>query len=229
MSDTRIRRPRIHGRPPQTCGSIVMRSTRLSMSLPNSNPLLSKLPGPMHGAPESGTRRRCEIGPPTAGEQLAGRIQHLSLRGGELPAHADDFAANREIARHRRRVIIHPQVDRGYAAAQLLHHCPVGAEVDQGGKHAAMGVAALGIDDPFLTPSGFDLDPVILHRDNFEPKPLVIRPARDDLLHALQSHFLTHGVTTTLPITSRSRIMRSPSAACSNGNTLSISGLTLPS
>ena len=37
-----------------------------------------------------------------------------------------------------------------------------------------------------------------------------------------------YGVTTTLPKISRSRMRRKPSAACSSGSTLSITGLILP-
>src|SRR5262245_16567263 len=49
-----------------------------------------------------------------------------------------------------------------------------------------MGKAALDIDHPFLAPGRLDLDAVVIHRDDFQAEPLVIRRAGDQRLHLLQ-------------------------------------------
>src|SRR5262249_4568685 len=120
-------------------------------------------------------------------------------------------------------------IDRGHAASGLRDHGPVRAEVDERGENAAVGIAPLRIDHPFLAPTRFELDTVLVQRDDFEPEPLVVRPAAHQLLHALAREFLAHhGTTTPLPMTSRSWMRRSPSRACSSGNPLSITGRILP-
>ena len=60
-------------------------------------------------------------------------------------------------------VIIDVQADGGHAAAGFPDHGPVGAEIDQGGQHAAVGIAAIRIDHPFLAPCRFQLDAVVMH------------------------------------------------------------------
>src|SRR5262249_8260635 len=94
--------------------------------------------------------------------------------------------------------------------------------------NAAVGIAPVGIDHPFLAPGRGELDAVVVHRRHLEPEPLVIRAAGDQRLHLLGGHFLGHGVTTTLPMTSRSWISRSPSRALSICNTLSMPGFIWP-
>src|SRR5262249_29819093 len=120
-----------------------------------------------------------------------------------------------------------------HAATELLHHRPIGTEIDQRRQHAAVRIAALDIDHPFLAPGRLDLDAVVVQRDYFQPQPLVVGGTGDQLLHALDgnllAHLLAHGATTTLPMTSRSWISRSPSRASDSGNTLSITGAILPS
>src|SRR5262245_16113437 len=178
-----------------------------------------------------------EIGPAAAGEKLALRVEHVRLRGRELAAHAHHLAADREIAGHGGGVIIDAHSDGRHAAAELLHHRRIGAEIDQRRQHAAVRIAALDVDHPFLAPGGLDLDAVVVQCDYFQPQPLVIGGAGDQLLHALDGNLLArlstrllaHGATTTLPMTSRSWISRSPSRASDSGSTLSITGAILPS
>ena len=60
----------------------------------------------------------------------------------------------------------------GTPRPSFLHHRPVGAEIDQRRQDAAMGVAALGVDHPFLAPGGLDLDAVVVHGDDLQAEPL---------------------------------------------------------
>ena len=195
-------------------------------------------------------RRRGEIGAAAAGQQLAVLVVDVRLGERELAAHAHHLALRGEIARHGGGVIVDAQIDGRHAAADLLHHRPVGGEIDQRRQHAAMGIAALRIDHPFLAPGRRQLDAVVMHRHDLEAEPLVIGRAGDQRLHAArqvdssgirsapigrhrsgsrQARMTRHGATTTLPMTSRSWISRSPSRACSSGSTLSITGFILPS
>ena len=50
------------------------------------------------------------------------------------------------------------------------------------GQHAAMGVAALGIDHPFLAPGRGQLDAVVMEGDDLEAQPFVVGRARDQFL-----------------------------------------------
>src|SRR6478752_5614898 len=180
-------------------------------------------------------RRRGEIGAAAARNELALRVEDRRLGGRELAAHADDLALDGEVARQGDGMIVHAHVDGRHAAAELSHHGPVGAEIDQRRENAAVGEAAFDIDHPFLAPGGLDLDAVVMHSDDFQPQPLVIRRAGDQRLDLFQGQvrartfcFVVHGVTTTLPKISRSWMSRSPSRACSSGSTLSTTGLILP-
>src|SRR5438034_632098 len=107
-------------------------------------------------------RRRGEIAAAAAGDELALRIEHVRLRGRDLAAHAHDLAAHGKIARHGGGVVIDAQIDGGHAAAGLLDHGPVGADIDERGQNTAMAVAALGIDYPLLAPSRLELDAVLV-------------------------------------------------------------------
>ena len=60
--------------------------------------------------------------------------------------------------------------------------------------------------------------------DHLQAEPLVVGRAGDHRLQFLECH----GVTITLPITLRSRISASPSAAFSSGSTVSITGFICP-
>src|SRR6266550_4289016 len=174
-------------------------------------------------------RHRREIGAAAAGDQLALRIEHLRLRGRELTSHAHDLAADGEVAGHGHGMIVDVQIDGGHAAAGLLDHGPVAAEIDQRGENAAVGIAPVWIDHPLLPPRRLQFDSVIGKRDDFQTEPLMIRGAGDERLHALERDLFAHGATTTLPMTSRSWIRRSPSRASASGSTLSITGRILPS
>src|SRR5689334_9934226 len=107
-----------------------------------------------------------------------------------------------------------------------------------------MRIAPVGIDYPFLAPGRRQLDCAFAHSYYFQSEPLMVRAARQQLLHVFDARNLAHvtekplllsattdqggpdqGTTTTLPITSRSLIKRNPSAAFSSGNTSSITGL----
>src|SRR5262249_37401722 len=174
-------------------------------------------------------RRRGEISAAAASEELALRIEHVRLRGRELPAHALDLAAERETPGPGYVMIVAVQIGGRRAAAVLPDHGPIGAEVDQRGANAAVGVARVRIDAPFFSPGRLQFDAVVVQRNDFEAEPLMIGSARDERLNALERDLVAHGVTTTLPMTSRSWIRRSPSRACSSGSILSITGLILPS
>src|SRR5262249_28424650 len=141
-----------------------------------------------------------------------------------------DAAARDEIARHGGGVIIDAHVDRRHAAPGARHHRPIGGNIDERGEDPAVGVAAGRGDGPLPAPPRLSLHPVVLDLEHFYAEPLVKRTAPHKLLDFFRSHLFAvrHGATTTLPITSRSRIRRSPSAACSSGSTFSISGRILP-
>src|ERR671936_776121 len=84
---------------------------------------------------------------------------------------------------------------------------------------AAVGEAPAGMAPPPLPPRRFQFNAVVVERNDFEAQPLMVRGAGDERLHALEREFFAHGTTTTLPITSRSWIRRSPSRAWSSGST----------
>src|SRR6266487_1201021 len=174
-------------------------------------------------------RRGGEIGAAPAGDELALRIEHMRLRGRELAAHAHHLAADGEIPRHGHGMIVDVQIDGRHAAAVLSDHGPIGAAIDQRSENAAVGVAPVRIDHPFFSPRRLQFDAVVVERNDFETQPLMVRAAGDQRLHARQGELFAHGVTTTLPMTSRSWIRRSPSRAWSSGSTLSITGRILPS
>src|SRR5580704_833068 len=144
-----------------------------------------------------------QIGAAAAADQLAVEVENIRLRGGKLRAGTDDLAAHDQIARHGDAMIINAHVDGRHAAAGLLDQSEIRGEIDQGSEDAAVGITALDIDDPFLAPLRLDLDAVIADRDNRQPEPLVKRRAGDDGLDLFESD-IAHGVTTTLPMTSRS-------------------------
>src|SRR5437588_11805981 len=102
-------------------------------------------------------------------------------------------------------MIIDVQADGWNASAGLSHHCPVPADIDERGEDSAVGVTAIRVDDEFVSPGRFEFDAVVEQRDDLQAEPLVVRGAGDQLPHALDRDFIArHGVTTTLPITSRS-------------------------
>src|SRR5580704_10082074 len=171
--------------------------------------------------------RRGQIGAAAAGDQLAVEIEDLRFGGRKLRAGADDLAAHDQIAGHGDAMIIDAHVDRRHASPGLLDQREIRSEIDQGGEDAAVGIAAFDIDHPFLAPFCLDLDAVVADRDNRQSQPLMKRRASDDGLDLFEGD-VGHGVTTTLPMTSRSWIRRKPSRACSSGSTLSITGLILP-
>src|SRR5678815_358837 len=80
---------------------------------------------------------------------------------------------------------------------------------------------------PLLAPGRLHLDEVLAAAQYLEAEPTVVRPALDQPLQFLLRHG-AHGVTTTLPTTSRSRIRRRPSTARSSGSTRSTAGLISP-
>src|SRR5262245_19965092 len=172
--------------------------------------------------------RRRVIGAAAAGEKLALGVEDARLGDRELAAHVDHLAMDGEVTWHRRGVVVDAQADGGYAAADLLDHGPVRAEIDERGQHAAVGVASLRIDHPLFPPRRTQFDTVVVQRDHLQPEPLMVGSASDHFLHALQREFLVHGATTTLPMTSRSWIRRSPSRASPSGSTLSITGRISP-
>src|SRR5215467_4046346 len=172
--------------------------------------------------------RRREVGAAAAGDELALRIEHLRLGGRELTPHPHDLAADGEIAGHGHGMIVDVQIDGGHAAAGLLDHGPVAADIDQRGENPAVGIAPVRIDHPLLPPRHLQFDAVLIERYDFQTQPLMIRGAGDERLHALERDLFAHGATTTLPMTSRSWIRRSPSRAWASGSTLSITGRILP-
>src|SRR5262249_60988920 len=95
----------------------------------------------------------------------------------ELAAHAHDPAARGEITRHGSGVIVDTQIDGRHAAAGLLHPRPVGREIDERCKDAAMGIAPIRVDHPLLAPGCGELDAVVVHGYDLEPEPLVIGAA----------------------------------------------------
>src|SRR5215470_3814694 len=127
-------------------------------------------------------RRRGEIGAAPARDQLAVLVEHLRLGRRELPAEPHDLAARGEVARHRRRVIVDAHFDGGHAPAGAADHGPVGSEIDQCRKDAAMGVAPVRVDLPFLAPRRGELDAIVVHRDDLDAEPLMERAARDQRL-----------------------------------------------
>src|SRR5262245_467571 len=173
-------------------------------------------------------RRRRVIGAAAAGEKLALGVEDARLGDRKWAAQLDDLAVDGEVTWHRRGVIVDAQADGGYAATNLLDHGPVRAEIDERGQYAAVGVASVRIDHPLFPPCRTQFDTVVMQRDHFQSEPLMVGGAGDQFLHALQRDFLTHGATTTLPMTSRSWIRRSPSRASPSGSTLSITGRILP-
>src|SRR5262249_13738273 len=175
----------------------------------------------------SSLRRRGEVGAAAAGDELALRIEHLRLRGRELAAHPHDLAADSEIPGHGHGVIVDVQVDGGHAAAGLLDHGPVAAEIDQRGENPAVSIAPVRIDYPLLPPRRLQFDTVVVKRNDLQTEPLMIRGAGDERLHALERDIFAHGTTTTLPMTSRSWIRRNPARAWASGSTLSITGRIL--
>src|ERR1700733_1762611 len=168
-----------------------------------------------------------QIGAAAATDQLAVEVENIRLRGGKLRAGTDDLPAHDQIAGHGDAMVIDAHVDGRHAAAGLLDERKIRGEIDQGGENAAVGVAPFDIDHPFLAPRRLDLDAVVADGEHGEPEPLVKRRAGDQRLDLFEGD-VSHGVTTTLPMTSRSWIRRKPSRACSSGSTLSITGLILP-
>src|SRR5262249_19961541 len=154
-----------------------------------------------------------EVGAAAAGDELVLRVEHLRLRGRELTPHPHDPAADGEIAWHGHGVIVDVQIDGGHAAAGLLDHGPVAADIDQRGENPAVGVAPVRVDYPLFPPRRLQFDAVVIERNDFQTQPLMIRGAGDERLHALERDLFAHGATTTLPMTSRSWIRRSPSRA----------------
>src|SRR5262249_38432794 len=185
-------------------------------------------PGTLIPHPSS-LRGRGEVGATAAGDELALRIEYLRLGGRELTPHPHDPAADGEIAGHGHGMIVDVQIDGGHAAAGLLDHGPVAPEIDQCGENPAVGIAPVRIDHPLLPPRRLQFDAVVIERNDFQTEPLMIRGAGDERLHALERDLFAHGATTTLPMTSRSWIRRSPSRAWASGTTLSITGRILPS
>src|SRR5262249_12680643 len=125
-------------------------------------------------------------------------------------------------------MIVDVQVDGGHAAAGLLDHGPVASEIDQRGENPAVGIAPVRIDHPLLPPRRLQFDAVVGKRDDSQTEPLMIRGAGDERLHAFERDLFAHGATTTLPMTSRSWIRRSPSRAGASASTLSIPARILP-
>src|SRR5215470_3045521 len=123
--------------------------------------------------------RRGEIGAAPARDQLAVLVEHLRLGRRELAAEPYDLAARGEVARHRRGVIVDAHVYGGHAAPGAANHRPVRGKVDQCGEDAAMGVAAVRIDHPFLAPGRGQLDAVVVDGDDLDAEPLVERTARN--------------------------------------------------
>src|SRR6185437_5238299 len=173
--------------------------------------------------------RRRQIGAAPACDQLSVLIEDARLGGGDLAAEADHRAARREVARHGGAMIIDPQIEGRNPASGAPNHRPIGREIDQRGEHAAMRIAPLRVHHPLLAPARLELDTVFAERDHLEPQPLVIGPAQDHLLDLLDGQRVAHGSTTTLPITSRSRMRRSPSLASARETTWSITGFIFPS
>src|ERR1700722_11687238 len=104
-----------------------------------------------------------------------------------------------------------------------------------------MGIALRRIDDPFFPPRRGEFDAVVVQRGHFEAEPLMIGRARYQRLRLFKrdirlggfsvhafARALTHGVTTTLPKTSRSWMRRKPSIARSSGRLTSITGFISP-
>src|SRR5262249_60668247 len=96
------------------------------------------------------------------------------------------------------------------------------------GENPPVGIAPVRIAPPLFPPRHLQFDAVVIERDDFQTQPLMIRGAGDKRLHALERDLFAHGATTTLPMTSRSWIRRSPSRAWASGSTLSITGRILP-
>src|SRR5262249_20882266 len=164
-------------------------------------------------AHRSSLRRRGEIGAAAASDELALRVEHLRLRGRELAAHPHDLAADGEIPGHGYGMIVAVLVVGGPAAAGFFAHGPIPAEIDWRGEDAAGGVAPVGVNSPLFPPRRLQFDAVVIERNDFQTEPLMIRGAGDERLHALKRDVFAHGTTTTLPMTSRSWIKRSPSRA----------------
>src|SRR5262249_61458325 len=82
--------------------------------------------------------------------------------------------------------------------AGLLHHSPVGSEIDESGQNPPGSVPPLRIDHPLFAPGRGQLDTVIMDGNDLEPKPLMIWPARDQRLHLFWRHFIAHSIGSEL-------------------------------
>src|SRR5262249_1185032 len=80
-------------------------------------------------------RRRRVIGPTAAGEKLALGVEDARLGDRKLAPHVDHLAVNGEVTWHCRGVVVDAQADGWDAAAGLLDHRPIRAEIDEGGQH----------------------------------------------------------------------------------------------
>src|SRR4029077_15502781 len=102
-------------------------------------------------------------------------------------------------------------------------HGPISCEIDQRRENAAMGVAALRVDDPFLAPRRRQFDAALAHGNHFQTQPSMIRSARQQLLDVFDARNLAHvlkkprltskaadATMVTPAITARRRPCRSP-------------------
>src|SRR5262249_34873166 len=99
-----------------------------------------------------------------------------------------------KVARGGGAVIVHPQIDGRNPATGLPHHRPVSTEIDERGEHAAVSVAAVRIDDPFLAPGRHQLNALVAHSDHFQAQPLVERRAGQEFLDFSQRDFFAHRI-----------------------------------
>ena len=63
-------------------------------------------------------------------------------------------------------MVIDTQIEGRHAAPGVFDQSPIGGEIDKRGQNAAMAIALLGIDHPFLAPGRFDIDAVFIERKN---------------------------------------------------------------
>src|SRR5580700_2586412 len=105
--------------------------------------------GMLDTSTSSSGRWRGQIGSAAARQQTAFLVEDLCFGNRELLAEIHDLAADRQNAGHRGAVIVDAEINRRNAAAGLGDHGPIGREVYQCCENAAMGITAVGIDDPF--------------------------------------------------------------------------------
>ena len=118
------------------------------------------------------------------------------FRRGILASHAHHPRARGEVARHRGLVVIHPHVDGRDRPTEPRGNRIVRSDIDDRRQYAAMRVAALGVDYPFLAPRRLHLYAVLIDLHHGEVEPLVEGAARNEALQLFhRESFFRHIVS----------------------------------